>query len=135
MTLFEWNDDYSVGVKKFDRQHRKIFQIINDLHDAMKEGKSEEKMGVILRRLENYADKHFNDEEKYMEKYDYSGFENQKKQHNQYIQKIKGFRKKYNTGEMTVSMEMMNFLKDWLSNHINGMDKKYSEFFEDKDIG
>jgi len=134
MALFEWDDEYSVGVKKFDRQHKKIFKVINDLHSAMKEGKSKENMGVILKRLENYADKHFTDEEDYMEKYDYSDLENQKEQHEHYIAKISEFREEYDKGNMTISMDMMNFLKDWLKNHINGTDKKYSDFFEDKEI-
>ncbi len=134
MALFEWDDKYSVDVERFDRQHKKMINILNDLHQAMKEGKSKENMGVILKRLEDYTEYHFGDEEKYMTKYGYKGLEDHKNQHEKFVEEIKDFKKKYNKGEMTVSMDMMNFLKDWLKNHINGTDKKYSEFFEDKDI-
>ncbi len=134
MALFEWSEDYSVDVEKFDEQHKNMVEILNDLHGAMKEGKSKEKLEDILQRLEDYTSYHFGDEEKYMSKYDYPEMDEHEEQHENFVEKVKEFREKHHQGKMTVSMEMMDFLKDWLKNHIKGTDMKYSEFFQDKDI-
>jgi hemerythrin len=35
------------------------------------------------------------------------------------------FQKRYQAGQVALSVEMMNFLKDWLTNHIVETDKRY----------
>ena len=43
-----------------------------------------------------------------------------------FIKKIEGFKKDFDSGHVMVSMSIINFLKDWLINHIQVTDKKYS---------
>ena len=38
------------------------------------------------------------------------------------------------SGNAMISMEVMDFLKDWLVNHIQGADKVYGPFFKSKEI-
>ena len=35
---------------------------------------------------------------------------------------------------MILTLEVMNFLKDWLTGHILGVDKKYAPFFAAKGL-
>jgi len=42
--------------------------------------------------------------------------------------------KKMASGTAMISMEVMDFLKDWLVNHIQGTDKIYGPFFKSKGI-
>jgi hypothetical protein len=48
MALYDWNESYSVGVKTMDDQHKKLIGMINQLHDAMKEGKGSSEIGSVL---------------------------------------------------------------------------------------
>lgn len=39
MPIIQWNDSLPVGVDAMDLQHKKLVNLINQLFDAMKEGK------------------------------------------------------------------------------------------------
>ena len=63
MPLFVWNDSYSVKVAELDNQHKKLIGLINQLYDAMKEGKGKDVLEVIFTELIEYTKNHFSAEE------------------------------------------------------------------------
>jgi len=132
--LMPWTDSLKVNVKSIDKQHKRLVDLINDLHQAMRNGKSNEEMGFILDELVDYTNVHFRDEEKLMEDAGYSDLENHKKVHEKLVQQVVDFQKKFHDGNTTISMEIMEFLKDWLLNHINGTDKQYAASMHDHGI-
>lgn len=134
MALFDWKDDYSVGVEDMDSQHKVLIVAINRLHEAMKSGKAKEIQKKILDELIDYTTVHFTAEEKIMRQYAYPGLDEQKKQHQQFVSKLAGFLEDYNSGKLMLSLEIMKFLRDWLSNHIRKIDKQYSDFFNQKGV-
>ena len=48
MALINWNDSFSVNVAVIDQQHKKLVDMINDLNDAMKQGKGKDVAHVGL---------------------------------------------------------------------------------------
>lgn len=129
MALITWSDTYSVQVSQFDDQHKKLIEMVNDLHDSMKVGKGKEALGKILKSLIQYTAMHFSSEERLMKQHNYPDYEQHKKEHNQLVMKVQDVQKKYLEGSTILSQEVMNFLKEWLRNHIQGEDKKYGIFF------
>ena len=134
MLAKEWNDSYSVSVKKFDAQHMKIFELINKLHEAMKTGSSVMVIGEILQSLLLYTETHFVEEENLMIANGYPSIDKQKAQHKVLLDKVLELQQKYQTGFDLVSLSMLNLLYDWLVNHIKVEDKLYGEFFNAKGI-
>jgi hemerythrin len=132
MPLFTWSDSYSVSVKSMDEQHKKLFTLINQLHDAMSAGKGKTIIGSVLNEMLDYTRTHFTAEEKVLEKLAYPGLAEQKKEHGIYINKIIEMQKKLEGGSLTVTMEASQFLRDWLTNHIMVVDKKYGSFLTEK---
>jgi hemerythrin len=49
--LLAWKPEYSVGVSELDQQHKGLVAMMNELHDAMMQGKGSEVLGGILKRL------------------------------------------------------------------------------------
>ena len=129
MSLFTWNEKYSVHVETMDTQHKKLFELIAKLHEAMSAGKGNTEVGEILRGLNEYTTTHFADEEKYMESFGYTGLAEQKKQHQVFIDKINGYEKDLSEKRLGLSIDVLNFLKDWLVQHIQTTDAKYTEKF------
>jgi hemerythrin-like metal-binding protein len=134
MAFIKWNDALSVKVGEIDGQHQKLIALINQLHDAMTQGKGKDVVSSIVKGLVGYAGSHFAVEERYFDKFNYPDAANHKQEHAAFVQKISDFQDKFNKGGLTLTLEVMNFLKDWLVKHIQGTDQKYSAFFNEKGL-
>jgi hemerythrin len=125
MPFFAWNSTLEVGIKLVDTQHKVLVDLINRLHDAMKEGRGKEVLGPILAELVTYTNTHFKAEEELMVKSKYPDFAAHKKIHDDLKQQVQDLQKKFESGNTLMTIDVMTFLKDWLSKHIQGIDKKY----------
>ncbi len=67
-------------------------------------------------------------------KYAYPESEQHKVEHSKFIKKLNSLKSNFNKGKITISLEILNFLKDWLLNHIKISDKKYSVHILKMDI-
>ena len=134
MALFEWKQSYSVNIKEADNQHKGLIASLNQLYEAMKNNETHEVIAGILKNLSAYVGVHFSYEENLMKRYNYPGYLDHKKEHETFTAKVGEFIEKHRQGHVMVSLEVMNFLKDWLKNHILGSDKKYGPFLNQKGI-
>ncbi len=134
MPLFQWSQNLSVNIAEIDKQHRKLVDLINLLYDSMKEGKGKEVVGKILNDLTDYTVHHFSTEERLFEKYAYPEYARHKKDHEDLTKQVIDIKGKFMAGKTVLTMEVMNFLKDWLNNHIMQVDKKYSAFLNAKGV-
>ena len=134
MPIMNWSEQYSVGVSELDNHHKKLINLLNDLHDAMKQGKSKELTAGIINELVSYAANHFAAEEKYMVKFNFPGYQKHKSEHESFVAKVVDFQNDYNAGKMLLTVEIMDFLKQWLINHIQKTDKEYGPFFNEKGL-
>jgi hemerythrin len=134
MNLINWTNDLSVNIRPIDEEHKKLISMVNELHSAMGSGKGKEAMGKVLAGLVDYTKTHFATEERLMEKYAYIGFLNHKAQHDALTKQVMDLYAKFQEGKTMVTVEVMNFLKDWLTKHIQDSDKKYGPFLNSKGI-
>lgn len=135
MALFEWDDSkYGVGVEEFDGHHERLVGLINELHDAMKSGEGNDHLVSILDELKEYTEYHFSAEEELMAAEGYDGLEEQEIQHEKFVDRIEEFRSDLEDGKITLTMDVMTFLKEWLSNHIRKTDAEYTDFFHDHGV-
>jgi hemerythrin len=134
MVLMNWDDSFSVKVTEIDEQHKKLILLINNLYDAMMQGKGKDVLGSILSELANYTVTHFGTEEKYFDKFNYENTLPHKLEHKKFVEKVTEFKTKFDSGNATITIDLMNFLKDWLVNHIKGTDQKYSNCFNENGL-
>jgi hemerythrin len=125
MAFFNWSDNLSVGVRALDGDHKKLMDMLNRLHEGMRTGQGKEVVGKILDSLVSYTVVHFTREEDLFARTGYPDFEH-KQEHKELVKKAEGLQSKYKSGECALSIETLDFLKDWLAIHIQGTDKKYS---------
>jgi hemerythrin len=130
----QWSPAFSVNVKKFDDQHKKLVELVNQLHDAMKAGEGNTMLGVVLQSLISYTGTHFADEEKMMQANAYPDLARHKAAHENLVKQVLELQKKAQAGGGVITLTVMNFLKDWLVTHIQGEDKKYGHYFNAKGI-
>lgn len=134
VALINWNDSFSVKISEVDQQHKTLIAMVNELHDAMKVGKGRDALGKIVEKLINYSTTHFSLEEKYFAQFDYPDQEKHVQEHEDFIQKVAEFKDGFERRNLTLSVEVMKFLSDWLKSHILGADMKYSQFFNEKGL-
>ncbi len=135
---FTWNENYSVGVKVFDDQHKRYIDLANQIDAfSMQDEISQEKILMSLIEFSNYASLHFSSEETYFEEYKFPGSELHIAEHNRYREKIKEFLAKAqspNADVKKIGRELSDFAVDWLLGHVTLMDKHYTEFFNEHGI-
>jgi hemerythrin len=134
MAFIDWNDTYSVGVVKIDNQHKRLVQIINELSDAMGAGKGKDVLGNVLKELIAYVNTHFKTEEEMMVQFGYEEYENHRYEHEKLTDEVKRFFDDYQAGKALLSVQIMNFLRSWLMDHIVVKDKKFGKFLNSKGV-
>ncbi len=132
--LIEWDNAYSVGFELFDKQHQQLVEMINDLYAAFLSGEAHIKAPQIVNEMVKYTDYHFKTEEKFFDKYNFPETDEHKAIHKQFVDKSVELRDSLEYGKVTVSYDIMNFLRQWLIEHIMGEDKKYTKFFKENQI-
>ncbi len=134
MALIQWNASYSVKNEEMDRQHQRLFDLINKLNEAMGEGKGKETLPVVFDSLVKYTQTHFTAEEALLQKHNYPELATQKRQHMELVRQISDLQKQYQAGDFSSSLKTSEFLKKWLIEHIQGTDQKYGGFLNQKGI-
>ena len=133
-TLMPWNSSLATGVKIIDQQHKQLVDMINKLYTAMKNGQGKSVVQKLLDDLAAYTVRHFETEEKYFEQFGYPETAAHKKIHADLKATVVDFVDKFKSGKADVSMELMNFLRDWLAGHIQKTDMRYARFFLEKGL-
>jgi hemerythrin len=126
MALFNWSDKYSVEVQSIDKQHQKLFAMMNELHEAMASGKGNQLAPAIVKRLVNYTRDHLAAEEGMMRRANYPDFNTHKAEHDELNRKVAKMAKDIEGGNVVLSINLQNFLREWLKTHILLRDKQYS---------
>lgn len=125
MAFIDWSDQLSVKNITIDAEHKKLVNLTNRLHDAMRKGEGSKVAGGILEELILYTKTHFKNEEGIMRSHNYYDLDNHIAQHNSFVKEVEDFHTKFKAGSVTISVNLINFLKNWLIDHIQGSDKKF----------
>jgi hemerythrin-like metal-binding protein len=130
MAFIDWTDDYSVKVHLIDRQHQKLFELVNGYHNAVLLGHTETALIQLLDGLYEYATIHFGTEERYFIQFNYKETAAHKREHQILAIKINDLKSKVKVGINIEDDEVSKFLKIWLDTHIKETDHKYIECFQ-----
>ena len=130
MMPIEWESKYEIGLKLIDEQHRRIFNVYNQLlvlqqkqHPCFRED--------ILKTFEDLADYihlHFTTEEEIMRIYGFPQFKEHKLEHEEFTLKINKLKKDFQEGDMLLMDSLVKMIRVWIINHVLVEDLKYKPF-------
>jgi hemerythrin-like metal-binding protein len=132
--LLRWSSNLSVGLDCIDDQHKMLVDLINELHQAMGNGSGKTAVGGVLSKLVDYTKTHFKFEEDLFEKHGYEETTEHKGVHAKLVGQLADFQEQFKTGESDISIELLEFLKEWLITHIKKTDTRYVPFLRSKGI-
>jgi len=117
-----WRNDLNTGIEVIDEQHRRIVEMINQLHDAR--GQDRAAVGRVIEALVDYTVSHFAFEESLMEEAGYRFSRAHKRIHDLFIKRVSDYRVRYAAGE-DVAGQLEDLLSRWLFSHIKEEDASY----------
>ena len=120
-----WDQSFSTSIPLFDEHHKNLFAMVNELNQAMQQKRSKEAIGSVLQRLISYTGTHFAAEEEVFRKTRYPEEAAHVKLHRELVAQAVALQEKFNAGETLLTQEVIEFLQDWLVNHIKGTDSRY----------
>jgi len=122
MPIAIWMPKYETGNPAVDRQHKRLFELVNDLHHGIIAGHGRETLGPTLRALAAYTLEHFATEEGYMRSTGYGNYARHKAVHDQLARQVKDLMAQYEEGSLALPGTLSKFLADWLTHHIKEED-------------
>ncbi|MFH1139936.1 MAG: bacteriohemerythrin [Pseudomonadota bacterium] len=133
-SFITWTDALSVGVRELDAQHQELIRLVNVLYSALGSGQGRQALKETLDGLVQYTKVHFAAEERYFHKFSYPERENHAAEHHKLVSQVLEFKMKVDSGQDMISVSLLNFLKDWLINHIQESDQRYGSFFHSRGL-
>ena len=134
MPIISWNDLISTDIEVIDSQHKVWVALLNKLHDAANDNREKEVLSDILKELIDYTEWHFAAEEGHMTAYGYPDYEKHKQEHRNLKEQVMDIQRQFVAGRIEMTMDLMRFLKGWLTNHIIDVDKKLGKFLSSKGL-
>lgn len=129
MAFMEWSDRYSVGVAEIDDEHQKLIAIINDLHENLAAGIDTLTLQRICDRLVEYTIFHFRHEEEHFAESAYPRAREHAAAHARMQRQVFEFRNQIRAKENSqLAVEMLHFLRGWLTQHIMIDDKNFGAY-------
>lgn len=132
--LITWGPKYYIGLNTIDNQHKRLVELINETYRNFGSNKNKQKLKKVIIDLLDYTIYHFGEEEKYFKEFGYQEYGPHKAKHEEFISKMKKFKQDIESGDSTVSFEIIEYLKDWLINHILKNDVQYVPFLKEHGI-
>lgn len=130
--LLLWTDNLSVGIDQFDDDHKRLIAIINELHCSIQAARAKgaidkEEIEIVLHRLQNYIRYHCDREELFMAKTEYPELDSHRKEHRRLEARIADMAERFrDSTNPEHAAEIMQFIFDWVTNHIFVYDRQYS---------
>ncbi|MDR1047021.1 MAG: hemerythrin family protein [Treponema sp.] len=122
--LYLWDASLETGNATIDEQHKQLFQAVNELIKTCDEGRGTEELKKSLDFLTNYTIKHFFDEEKIQQKYNYPDYANHRQLHEKFKKDVRDLSIKMIMKGASPELlgEVQGKIGDWLLTHIRVQD-------------
>ena len=131
MAMYEMKPEYYTGIEFIDNEHKKSFEIANNVYELQMNEFIPDKYDYILdvvNELKDYAKTHFQHEEDYMSSIKYRKFLSHKVEHDGFIEKINEYDPDViDENQKEILLELLDFLTSWLVDHILMQDKLIAE--------
>ena len=131
--LFEWSDEYLIGIEELDYEHRDLINRLNELHGELTHYDEKGKIEDCLREIQIRVVAHFALEEHFMLDNNYKNYAPHKKEHDDFLAVVADFIDKFLTDPgLSYGDELEKQLQYWIVNHILTSDQKLAKAQKDK---
>lgn len=126
MEVITWKPEYDIGIQEIDEQHRRLVALINNLYNVLVRKGSADEIGQVIDEVIDYTKVHFAIEECLLRMFEYDDYDQHKRGHDLFVEKVLHIHRRFQSGDASVSMELFSLLRDWLIQHIQEKDTQYA---------
>lgn len=127
MVLVPWRDDYSVGAKSVDDEHKELIDRINRLYDQLMVEEEPQAVSTIFGALINAITEHFVREERYMRERGYDTLPQHREDYERLLDDIRTFFDEFDRNEEAGRGDLAMRLDDWLLGHFETHDARLGD--------
>lgn len=129
MAKYLWRDDYRIGHPEIDAQHQHLFGLLDKLYEAVCAGTAAQLVEEVVDELVDYTRQHFIVEESLMRELNYPGLDRHRQEHQDLLETVNSKMNKLRRGEKVMSIELLEFMNNWLCRHILMSDRQFKDQF------
>jgi len=134
VTLLTWNRACTVGVRAMDDQHGILMDTMNELRLAAVRGSGREQVSEVLDRLIEFTRMHFWSEEQLMEQHGFPGLAEHRTEHQRILAQILQSSHRAQHNEKMEMRPLLCFLHESYAEHIEGMDREYGPWMNERGV-
>ncbi|OIR19227.1 bacteriohemerythrin [mine drainage metagenome] len=120
----EWKDEYSIGIQEIDDQHKLLLRSFTAIEESIRSDQGWSNTHYAILELNQLASMHFTFEEALMKMFGYPETEAHKREHQRFFAEM-GRIERHSLNK-SAEVEMVQFLRSWLTTHILGSDRSYA---------
>ncbi|MDR0655240.1 MAG: bacteriohemerythrin [Treponema sp.] len=128
-----WQQNYSVGNKEIDSQHKELMNFVNDAigHSTGNKKAESDYFSLVIKPGIIFLQKHFDTEQAAMLAQNYEGYQSHKTEHDKMIETLTRISDDVLAGRQALNLlEIALFIRDWFLNHIQEFDQKAKDCFK-----
>jgi hemerythrin-like metal-binding protein len=132
--LVTWTRANAVGVQAMDNEHAIMMDAMNELRAALVHGEKREQVHELMDKLIEFTRMHFRNEEHLLERFGFSGLDEQKTEHRRLLEQLQESFYRVRQGEAVSLGDLLLFLHDWFLDHVEGLDQKYGPWLNEQGV-
>lgn len=130
--IVEWRDEYSIGLEEMDNHHKRLIELLNKSYLLVMQDDQQPELSKLLFELLAYAKYHFSAEEELMREYQCINMDQHELAHLTFINKVVTYKKDLGTGMKYLSVEIFDFIRNWLLDHILKVDAEMGKYIRSR---
>jgi len=134
MPIVSWKDEYLINVEEIDIQHRKMVDLVNNLHASVEARVDKSELEKLLIELVEYTRMHFSTEEKFMLQNADPSFNVHSNEHKSLLRHLDHLVATVANGQQPTFFSDYDISSDWMIAHITEHDKKMGSYLNSKGV-
>jgi hemerythrin-like metal-binding protein len=117
-----------------DDQHGILMDSLNELRTSLSQGADPAAVREVLTRITALTTMHFEAEEALMTRFAYPGLEEHRAEHQKLLAQLTDYANHPNSTRAGSEGALVEFLRNWFIEHVEGMDQKYGPWMNERGV-
>ena len=130
MTKIVWKSQYETGIPIIDEQHRRLFEALDQVQEAVADGSTKDEIRSLIQALLAATREHFRTEEAIMTRHGFPDLLAHTREHEMMMEKLEDLNQRFEGSHDSMALLVTTFMGGWLRHHISEGDFSYVQFIK-----